>query len=298
MPAPRTSARVIAAEDNPERAPPRRTRPECSTLASVTQPSAFYLPDGPGRFVATELTRGPWSADHQHGGPPSALLTAAMEKDGDDAAAWRLARITVDMLRPVPIGPVAVKVEAVRRGGRAQWLSASLVDDDGSELMRATGLRLRRSEVALPPAKDPPPPPLPDPATLEPLVFSFFRAEIAYHRGVEVRVARGRWPKEPTAAWMRLLHPLVAEEESSPLSRLVALADAANGVALVLDPSRFAFINPDLAITTWRDPQGEWFGLDTHATAHGGGGGLVHAVLHDVEGALGHSIQSLLVQMR
>lgn len=264
----------------------------------MTLPDAFYVRSGPARFTATQLTRGPWSVEHQHGGPPSALLTLAMQREGGDPQSWRLARITVDMLRPVPIAPVNVAVETVRRGGRAHWLEATLRDDDGALLMRATGLSLRRSELSLPPAKDPPAPPLPDPASLPPIVFPFFPTEIGYHRAVEVRIARGEWSKEPTAGWLRLLHPLVKGEESSPLADLVVAADAANGVAIVLDPSRWAFINPDLTVATWRDPQGEWFGLDTHATAHGGGGGMVHAALHDEAGTLGHAIQSLLVQMR
>src|SRR5436853_220799 len=39
---------------------------------------AFFHRDG-GRFVPTELTRGPWNADAQHGGPPAALLGTVME---------------------------------------------------------------------------------------------------------------------------------------------------------------------------------------------------------------------------
>jgi len=43
---------------------------------------AFYLPDPdqPGRFLSTELTRGPWSPDAQHAGPPSALLGHVIER--------------------------------------------------------------------------------------------------------------------------------------------------------------------------------------------------------------------------
>ncbi len=36
-------------------------------------PDAFYERDGE-RFLATELTRGPWDPDAQHAGPPAALL--------------------------------------------------------------------------------------------------------------------------------------------------------------------------------------------------------------------------------
>ena len=41
------------------------------------EPRAFYLPLGDDRFESTLATAGPWSADAQHGGPPSALLVRA-----------------------------------------------------------------------------------------------------------------------------------------------------------------------------------------------------------------------------
>src|SRR5918997_827416 len=46
-------------------------------------PEAFYLPSEPGRFRATELTRGPWDPGLQHAGPPAALLGRAVERHGD-----------------------------------------------------------------------------------------------------------------------------------------------------------------------------------------------------------------------
>lgn len=265
----------------------------------MTLPDAFYRPGPePGRWLSTELTRGPWSVEHQHGGPPSALLARAMEREGVDASAWRVARVTVELMRPVPIGLLGVEVAALRRGRKAEWLEATLTSDAGQVLARATCLRVRRAEVVLPPAKDPPAPALPAPEALVPFEFSFFRSDVAYHRAVEVRIARGRWGHEPTAAWLRSRVPLVAGEPDTPLVRTMVTADAVNGIAMVLDVSRFVFINPDLTVALWRDPQGEWVGFDTHATADAGGGGLCHATLHDVGGPVGHSLQSLILEMR
>ena len=39
---------------------------------------AFYLPSGPDRFRATELTQGPWGLGLQHAGPAAALLGRAV----------------------------------------------------------------------------------------------------------------------------------------------------------------------------------------------------------------------------
>src|SRR5258706_6884919 len=71
----------------------------------MSQPDAFFVSDGDDRFVATEHGRGPWSPAHQHAGPPSALLARAIERAiaGDPAV---VARLTVELFSPVPIGPL------------------------------------------------------------------------------------------------------------------------------------------------------------------------------------------------
>src|SRR5207247_769766 len=82
-------------------------------------PDAFYVPDGDA-FVATVHTRGPWSATHQHGGPPAALLARALEAQ---APGFVIPRITVDFLLPVPIdrhADLAARARAGRRRLR-QW---------------------------------------------------------------------------------------------------------------------------------------------------------------------------------
>ena len=93
--------------------------------------SAFYEADGPD-YVATPYTRGqrdlraapPWDNRFQHGGPPSALLARALEEPGSF-----LVRVTVSLLRPVPVGRVRVEVE--RGGGRtAQRPYARMIADE------------------------------------------------------------------------------------------------------------------------------------------------------------------------
>ena len=41
--------------------------------------SAFYVARE-GRFVSSELTRGPWDPGHQHAGPPAGLVGRALER--------------------------------------------------------------------------------------------------------------------------------------------------------------------------------------------------------------------------
>src|SRR4051794_41951455 len=99
-------------------------------------PPALYEPAGDGRFTPTALTRGPRNPAHQHAGPPSALLAHVIEAAaGIDGG--QLARIAVDILRPVPVdGVVRAEARTVRGGRRVEQLEATLVTDgDGTELM-------------------------------------------------------------------------------------------------------------------------------------------------------------------
>src|SRR5688572_8968773 len=232
----------------------------------VTLPSAFYVREG-ARFVATALARGPWDEATQHGGPPSALLGGAVERWGDGGAAKRhVARITVDLLRPVPLAAAEIEVQPIRVGRRVDWLAASL-RCDGKEVARATAVRIALSHVDLPPPHCPPhdPPPLPD--TAASFGFDFFPSEVAYHRAVEGRIVEGEWgAKGPITGWMRLRVPLIEGEPISPLENMLALADAQNGLCMALDPKKFAFINADLCAYVRRPMSGEWVGFAARST--------------------------------
>src|SRR5438105_13080231 len=119
----------------------RRARPVM--IARMGEPSAFFVPDGE-RFLATALTRGPWSRDHQHGGPPSALLARAIERRLAGVAETEVVRLTVDFLRPLAIGPVEVRAEVVRAGRKVQEVAAAL-SAGGEVLCRASALAIRRA---------------------------------------------------------------------------------------------------------------------------------------------------------
>ena len=77
-------------------------------------PDAFYEADGE-RLVPSELTRGPWDPGAQHAGPPSALVARAIERF-EARAGLRVGRITLEILRPVPLAPLSVAARVVRPG--------------------------------------------------------------------------------------------------------------------------------------------------------------------------------------
>jgi hypothetical protein len=255
---------------------------------------AFYLPDGE-TFRSTPLTRGPWDVRFQHGGPPAALLAGAMERWGEDAGAWRLTRVSIELLRPVPIAPLTLYIQPQRLGRGVQRLAAVLRTDD-TVLLSATGLRIRRSPLALP---DPPqPPPWPDPDTLPRFVFPFFQHDVGYHRAVELAVAAGTWGRTPVGFWARPRVPLVAGRPTSAIEQVVIIADAQSGMGVPLDPARYTFVNPDLTVYLEREPVGGWLGFDIRSTASTDGTGLSQSAIRDRRGLMGRSAQSLLVAAR
>lgn len=258
---------------------------------------AFYERDGDG-FRATEYTRGPWDPGHQHAGPPSALIGRAVELL-EDAELFQVGRLTFEILRPVPIGAVAVEARVVRPGRRVQMFEASLSDADGEDLIRARGWRIRRASLDLPAealAADPPPPGPENGSDPE-----FFRTgqDEGYHTAMEWRSLKGGFLEAgPATFWMRQVVPLVEGEEPSPLQRTLVIADVGNGISAVLDPREFIFINVDLTVHLERMPVGEWVCVDAFTRPQTSGIGSAESQLSDGGGRIGRAVQTLLFAER
>jgi Acyl-CoA thioesterase C-terminal domain/Acyl-CoA thioesterase N-terminal domain len=258
-------------------------------------PEAFYLPSGPDRFLATELTRGPWEPGLQHAGPPAALLGRAVERHADRAG-FRVARITCEILRPPPIAELEVATRLLR-GGRSVGLVEASLRAGEVEVMRATALRIRTAEVGLPDGLVPGPR-LPGPEAGRVMPFFPTGQDVGYHTAMETRFVAGSFLElGPATVWMRMRHPLVPGETPSPLCRVLVAADSGNGVSAALDYQHWRFINPDLTVYLRRPPAGDWVALEATTTATAGIG-LADTTLHDEHGPIGRSAQALFVDRR
>lgn len=207
-----------------------------------------------------------------------------------------VSRLTFDFVRPVPIAPLTVRAEVVRRGAKVTRLKAALAADDGAVVLEATAVALRLAPVLPESIVDGPAPPPPDSAPA--FEFPFFRDVVGYHRAVEARIVRGTWGKGAVIAWMRPRVPLVEGEAPSPLQRLLVCADSASGLAVVLRADRHTWVNADLTVAVHREPAGEWVCLEAATDAQAHGIGLTRARLHDERGPIGVSLQTLLVEPR
>ena len=274
---------------------------------------AFFRRLTDDRFLATDHTEGPWSPGAQHGGPPAALLGRALERVASDPS-WLTARVSVDILGPIPVGELSVHAEVLRPGRSVELLSAEL--SAGARVVaRAQGWRIRTvpGDPVVPPTPDAPPPPGPGDAH-----------EVGwpggYLRAIEWRTVQGGAGAaggggfgEPGAAtqcgaepaersqrglWARPRLPLVEGEEMSPLQRVLLVADSGNGASSELPISDFWFINPELTVHLHRPADGEWICLKARTTVSGDGVGLAESVLYDRRGTIGRGAQALLVGPR
>jgi len=249
-----------------------------------------------GRFVASELARGPWDPNAQHGGAPAALLMRAFERL-EGASGLAIARVTYEFLRPVPLGELSVEAGVVRPGRRVQLLEGSICGPGGVEVVRARGLRIAAADAGGVTTSSVAAPPGPEHGHPNPLVPPHGLPMFAPD-AIEVRFVAGTFGGGPSTAWFRMRCPVVAGEEPSPLQRLAAASDFGNGISAALSWDEYVFINPDLTLYVERQPVGEWIGLDARTVLAEGGIGTAESVLFDERGRVGQATQALLVAPR
>jgi hypothetical protein len=208
----------------------------------------------------------------------------------------RIARVTVDLMRPVPLAPLTLRTEVLREGRKIQLCAVKLYADHGV-VAAASVLKVRAQPQTLPPeiADRPVGLPGPDASFPEPADFS----ASPFVKGMSLRAARGRFGMPgPGAIWYRCDWPMIAGQAVSQAMRAVVAADFCNGTAPALDFREWIFLNADLTMNMAREPVGEWILLDGESWIGPDGTGLAMARLADQHGTFGRAVQSLVVERR
>jgi hypothetical protein len=261
----------------------------------VERYGALFERDGE-RFVPSPLTRGPWDPRAMHGGAPSALFTHVCEQH-DPGTADFVARVSVELFRPVPLEPLTMRVRTIRPGRKVQWLEAALLDRDEREMTRATVLRLRTTEVDTRGSVELATRPAPSRETGRAPERLPAPGDVGFWSANDVEIVDGNWTEPgPGAAWFRLRCPVVAGEPVSAASRVAAAADFGSGVGNPLRFTHATGINADVTVALHRHPVGEWVCLESGAWANPHGVGLAETRLHDEQGPIGRAVQTLLVE--
>lgn len=252
--------------------------------------------DGPAAvFQSTDYTRSNWTPEIQHGSPPLALLTKAIEDIAPPG--MRVGRLTLDILGAIPVTEMRVQARIDRPGNRIALLSADMTAArrDGAlrVVARVSAWALAVSDTA--DAVTDRHPPLVE-GTADPDLFPWKDAE-GYVDSVQWRPQA-----EPSGGaavyWLKPLVHLVNDEPTTPLQRLAMVVDSANGVGAALDPRDFVFMNTDTTVHVHRLPIGDEFALRARASIGPDGVGVTTAEIFDRDGFVGTSAQTLLVQRR
>lgn len=242
-------------------------------------------------FVPNEASGNPWG-ELTGGGPVAGLLARAIERAADEPDLF-CARLTVDLMRPVPREPVAVDVRPLRTGKRLHVLRATLSSGD-QLLTNATAHLLRRSDVDGPEARGAAPFPGPEGIETRHLLPPGLGLRWGVHDVMEVRWVADQSATESGQAWMRMPLPLVPGEELSPLAHVAILADAisaASPVGEIFGP----WINTDISLYLHREMRGEWLGVETRRETQPTGIGMATAKLYDIDGPIGTAHEAVMV---
>lgn len=275
-------------------------------MAGADASTTLFTALGGDRFRATDLSRGPWDARALHGGPVAALAARALEaalvaafREGDPT--FLPVRFTLELERPVGLEPIAVRAEVTRPGRSVRSAEATLHDDDGRRLARASLVAIRERvepldlTSAVRPDDTPPAPPGPPAGetweTYPGLAFHRDAVDHAFVRGSFIDIG-------PATDWIRLRVPIIDGEVPSPLQRVVAAADFGNGVSAAVPHASHTFINPDLVVALLRAPVGDVVGVEAATRVEPTGIGLTETVLWDTRGRIGLATQSLVVEAR
>jgi Thioesterase-like superfamily len=249
-------------------------------LHPVENTQALFRQEG-SLFLPTRFTQGPWNPGHQFGGSPAALLATLIEQV-PTLVPMQIARLSVDLLRPVPLEELTADIRVVREGKRIQVVAGALLAGS-TEVARCSALRIRQIDLGdhdLPAGACPNPlPSSPRPTDEEPFqVVAPPGSRLAVEYLFE---GAGGYFREPT--WVRLRVDVVAGQPVLPVARLAYTADLASGIGQTRGlPVRA--INADLTVNVLRYPEGEWLSLDGRGWMSRAGIGQVQATISDTVG--------------
>ncbi len=255
--------------------------------------SAFLKLDDQHVYIGLEPTRGPWAVDHCHAGPPAGAIARSVEIVA--GAGKLLTRLTLDLIRPIPMVGFRVDVEMRREGRKVSTAVVTLSDLDGRACVTGSALLIAPTDdravptPAVTPLKvaeaTPGPFPLRKPAHGLPAFGSF----------VDVRYPDGHdYEPGPTTMWMKT-GPLVEGETPSSFQRICPLADSGNAISRNAELQQVGFVNPDLTIVAHRQTTADWLLTETISHWRPNGIGLAEARISDEDGPIATALQSVIL---
>ncbi|MBY6410842.1 thioesterase family protein [Rhodococcus sp. BP-252] len=254
--------------------------------AAVSRPDtkAPFFDGGDGRYEPRPHARSPWSENLVHGRLVSGLMAREVERE-HLADGFHPARMTTDLFRPIPMGPIDITTY-VRRAGRRVRIVEVQASVDGMPVASASVQALLAGAESTPVAWSPVEYRAPAPESVSPPVRQAPR-----HFG-EVRRLE---PSEDGRkfSWFRETCRLLEGIGDTPFEIAAMAADWVSPFTN-MGAKSLNFINADVTLYLSRLPIGEWIGFENLDHAVDNGVAVSVCALHDEQGRIGTAASAAL----
>lgn len=249
-------------------------------------------------FSPTPVAGSPWHPALLHGGAVSALFGLVVDEQAANWPDFIVNRLTMNLLRQVPMQALQVRCHWLREGGRLRVLQVE-IEADGRVVGRAEALMQKLGKVALPDYAPRPMSPPPGPEGLPTFDIQAFLDSkglpipAGFHTRVQVREVTPWDERGAATCWIQVPVEIVAGVPLTPLTRVCMASDLGNGTGQLNLGNGVGCINADISLSLFRYPVSEWICFSSDAQLTEQGCGVVHTRLYDSEGAIGHVMQCI-----
>ena len=261
-----------------------------------------------GFVVAPSLwAGGPWSATSQHGGPVNALCASALGSF-ISTSGFVPNRLTVDLLKPVPVAALGVSARVVRQGRRMMLVDVEIRTATTDDLVAVARAVLKQPTAQPDDAlgafdADAPDNSITPRAELEPSPFIDADQQRVlppgFHASVQLHMSDH--PADRIAWLSSSVDHTFDGVEMSSFECCSAMTDLTTVMSSRLTtlgsdeaPPPMGFMNTDTTLQLLRQPRGRWFALTQPTIWLSSGVGVASVVVHDEAGVIGRSTQSVI----
>lgn len=266
--------------------------------------SYLFSKDG-DLFTPHAAAGSPWSETMQHGGPVNAIITMSVEEIAQQIG-MHVGRLTLDILKPVPMEPVKVTSCFIRRGGKMAVVDTLLTvegSDDPVACGRAVLLKATQGKEPvldtsepIPEAKETIPGELWIPEEMAPHLPPGLHFLIRFHPSAN---------RERPIFWVNGDADMLQDRAMTPFEQCATTADLTTVLAARMDLTRkgitkldvMGLMNTNTTIHFSRPPVGEWFGFTDSFIQISDGYGLAECVIYDEQGCIGKVTQNLVANI-
>ena len=263
---------------------------------------ALFRRVGRDEYVPTEYAIGPWDPTIVHGAAIAALLAGRVEPDPNEEST--LARLTVEILAPVPLAPLRLTLVDGAAGSRVRRGTAVLsrVEDD-RPVATASAVIVRRRQLELPEGALDTETPFASEAAPSLDEADPGVAEGVGWKGFDSQSIALKWQQNDedprTHLWVGLPVPVVGGLERTTVELAAVGADfSQSAVNRVLSYKSWSFRNAEITIHFARRPVGEWIGVRSGVLLGEVGAGIGSSDLFDCQGLVARSAATLVVEPR